>query len=108
MTRHTGTHVVRHLFGDDVAFANRSMARFAGCACFGVHTMTEVNESREVIDADPRNRLLLFGGCGELLNVRTIGLDGLVAGHTKSLRRIPHELTRFGVLVTRFTRESEG
>ena len=108
MTRHAETHIVRHLFGDYVALANRSMAGLAGCACFGVHTMAEVNESREAVDADPGNRLLLFGGGGELLNVRTIGLDGLVTGHAKTLRRIPHQLTRFGVLVTRVALESKG
>src|SRR5947209_1287032 len=108
MTRHAGTHIVRHLFGDDVALANRSMAGLAGCACFGVNTMTEVNESREAVDADPGSRLLLFRGGGELLNVRTIGLDRLVTGHAKTLCRIPHEFTRFGILVTRIALESKG
>jgi len=108
MTRHAETHIVRHLFRDDGALANRPMAGFAGCACFGVHTMAEVNEGREAVDSDPENRPLLFGGGGELLNVRTIGLDDLVTGHAKTLRRIPHELTRFGVPVTRVALESKG
>src|SRR5689334_1528972 len=108
MTRHTGTHVVRHLFGDDVSLANGSMAGLARCARFGVHTMAEVNESREAVDADPGNRLPLFGGGGELLNLRTIGLDRLVTGHAKFLRRIPHELTRFGVFMARVALESKG
>lgn len=108
MTRHAGAHIVRHLLGDDVALTNRSMAGLAGCACFAVHTMAEVNEIRKAVDADPGNRLLRFGGGGQLLNVRTIALDGLVTGHAKTLRRIPHQLTRLWVLVTRVALQSKG
>ena len=65
----------------------------------GVHTVAEVDESREPIDADPGNRLLLFGGGGQLLDVRTVGLDRLVTAHAETLRGIPHELAGVGVLV---------
>src|SRR5699024_10161466 len=106
VARHTETHIVRDLFGDDVAFTHRSVAGFAACPGFGVHTMAEVNESREPIDLHPRYRLLLLGGGCEFLNVRAVGLDGLVTRHAKTLRRIRHELTRFGVLVTRFALQS--
>ena len=66
MTRQARPHIGRHLFGDDVAFANRSVAGFAGYACFGVHTVAEENVSWDPVDADPRKRLLLFGGSSQL------------------------------------------
>ncbi len=58
-----------HLFGDHVALANRSVTGLTCCACLNVHTVAEVHIRRDPIDADPGNRLLLFGGGGHLLNV---------------------------------------
>jgi hypothetical protein len=72
-----------------------------------MHTVAEVNKIREAVDADPGDRLLLLCSRSELLNVRAIGLDGLVTGHAKTFRRIPHELTRFGIFVTRIALESD-
>lgn len=108
MTRHARAHIVCYLFGDHVALSNRSMAGLARCACLGVHTVAEVNEARESIDANPGDRRLLLGGCSKFLDVRTLGLDGLMTGHAKTLRRISHELTRFGVFVTRVALEAKG
>ena len=91
---------MRDLFGDHVAVANRSVAGLACCARFRVHTMAEVNESREPIDADPRKRRLLSGGGSQLSDVRTVGLYRLMAAHAETLGRIPHDLTRIKVFVT--------
>jgi hypothetical protein len=84
------------------------MARLAGCARLGVYTVTEVNVRREAVNADPTDRLLLVGSGSELLNVRTIWLVGLMAGHAKTLGRKPHELTGVGVLVTRVALQPQG
>lgn len=100
MTRHAGTHIVQHLFGDHVALANLAVAGLACCACFSVHTVAEENVRRDPVDADPRNRLLLSGGGSHLLNVRTVSLYRLVAAHAETLRRKPHKFARFSVSVT--------
>src|SRR5260221_6656923 len=99
MTRHAGAHVVHHLFGDQVALPNRSVAGLTCRACCGMHAMAEIDVSRDLIDADPRNRLLLSGGGGHLLDVRTVHLYRLVTAHAETLRGKPHELAGVGVSV---------
>src|SRR3954451_6971420 len=100
MTCHAGTHIVRELFGDHVALANRSVAALACCACVRVHTMAEVNVSREPVNADPRKRLLLCGRGRQLSDVGTVGFYRLMTAHAETLRRVPHDLTRIRVFVT--------
>ena len=90
---------MRHLFGDYVALANLSVAGLACCARFSVHPVTEVNVSRDPVDADPWYRLLVFGGGSHLLNLRTVGLYGLMTAHAETLRGKPHELAGVGVSV---------
>ena len=90
---------MHHLFGDYVALANRAMACLTCCACLRVHSVAEVDECRDPVDADPWNWLFLFGCGSYLLNVRTVSFDGLVAAHAETLRRKPHEFTRVGISV---------
>src|SRR6266850_6686124 len=99
MTRHAGTHVVHDLFGDHVALPNRSVTGVTCCAGCRMHTVAEIDVRRDLIDADPGNRLLLSGGGGHLLDVRTVYLYRLVTAHAEALRGKPHELAGVGVSV---------
>src|SRR5690242_15324981 len=85
VTRHAGTHVGRHLSGNHVPLANGSVTGLACYACRGMHAMAEVNEIRDPVNANPRNRLLLSDGFRQLLNVRAVGLYRLVTAHAESL-----------------------
>src|SRR5262245_13001562 len=99
MTRHTGAHIMRHLLGDHVALANLPVAGHACCACLSMHTVAEVNISRDLIDADPRNRLLLSGGGSHLQNVGTVGLYGLMTAHAETRCRKSHKFARIRVFM---------
>src|SRR5262249_48020337 len=101
MTRHARTHIVLHLCGDHIALANRSMTGLTCCACLNMHTVAEVDECRDPVDADPWNWLLLFCGGSDLLNVRAVSLDGLVTAQAEALGRISHKLARIRVFVAR-------
>jgi hypothetical protein len=101
MTSYAGSHIVRHFPGDYVALANLSMACLACCACFRVHTVTEVNESRNSVDANPRYRLVVFGRDGHLLNMRTVGFYCLVAAHAEARCRKAHKVAGVGISVAR-------
>jgi hypothetical protein len=107
MTCHTEAHIDGYFLCDDIAVANGSVADLARRACRSVHAMAEINERPKAIDRDPGDRRLLFGGGSEFPNVRTIGLDGLVTGHAKTLHRIRHEFTRIRILVTRIALQSK-
>src|ERR1700691_241180 len=99
MTRHAGTHIMRRFSGDYVALANRSVAGLACCACYSVHPVTEVNVSRDPVDADPRYRLLVSGGGSHLLNVRAVGLYRLVTAHAETRCRKAHNFAGVGISV---------
>src|SRR5262249_51917274 len=98
MTRHARAHIVHHLFGDHIALANQSMAGLTRCARLSVHTVAEVDESREPVDADPWNWPLLLRGGSYLPNVRAVTLYGLVTVHAETLRRISHKFARIRIL----------
>src|SRR5690348_2124534 len=99
MARHAGAHIVHHLFGDHIALANRSVAGLAGGAGLDVHAVAEVDERRDLVDADPGNRLLLLGRDSYLLNIGTVSPYGLVATHAETLCRKPHEFAGISVSV---------
>lgn len=107
MTRHTGSHIMHHLFGDHIALANRSMAGFTCGACLSVHTVAEVDERRNPVDADPWNWFLLFGARRYLLNTWTVSLYCLVTAHAETLRRKPHKFTGISVSVARTAFQSQ-
>src|SRR6476619_5267479 len=94
MTRHAGAHLVHDLPGHHVALPHRSVAGLACDAGCRVAAVAEIDVGRELVDADPENRLLRFGGGGQLLDVRTVGLDQPVTAHAEALRGEAHELTR--------------
>src|SRR5262249_52443469 len=99
MTRDTGAHIVYHLLGNHIALAHRPVAGLTGCACLNVHTVAEVDVCRNPVNAEPWNCLLLSCGSRYLLNVRTVGLYGLVTVHAETLSRKPHKVTRISVSV---------
>src|SRR4051812_25291005 len=101
MTGRAGAHVVHHLSGHHVALPDGPVAGLAGRARSRVHTVAEVDVLRELIDADPRDRLLVSGRGGESLDVWAVGLDRLVTAHAEGFRRKTHELAGVGVLVAR-------
>jgi hypothetical protein len=101
MTRHAGTHIMGDFPGDYVALANRSvtfLARRAGCY---VHSMTEVDERRETVDAHPGYRCIVSGGGRNLLNVWAIGLYRLMTAHAETRCRKAHEVAGVRILVAR-------
>src|SRR5262245_7527827 len=107
MARHAGLHVVHDLSRHDVALPHRSVAGLARRARRGVDSVAEVDVGRQLIDADPWDRLLVSGGGSQLLDVRTVCLYRLMAAHAETLRGKPHELAGIGVRVARVAREPE-
>ena len=107
VTCHAELHIERDFLGDPVALANRSVADFARCARRSMYTMAEVNERRELIDADPRNRPLLFGGGRQFLDVRAVRLYRLVTAHAETFRWKGHQLARVRILVACVALQSE-
>jgi len=101
MTSYAGSHIVRYFPGDYLALANLSMAGLACGACFSVHPVTEVNESRNSVDADPRYRLVVFGRDNHLLNMRTVCLYRLVTSHAEARCRKAHQIAGVGISVAR-------
>jgi len=98
---------MRHFSGDYVALANRSMtflARRAGC---GVHSMTEVDERRETVDAHPGYRRIVFGGGRNLLNVWAIGLYRLMTAHAETRCRKAHKFAGVSVSVARVALQAQ-
>lgn len=96
-----------HLFRDHVALADRPVASLACDSALHVHLVAEVNILRQLVNANPGNRVLVAGGGRELLDVRAVCLDGAMAGQAEALCGKTHDLARVRILVARSAVQSE-
>ena len=101
MTRHATEHLhdVR-LERDDVALGHRAMAFRAIDLRLEMGSVLPEHVVRNLIDADPGNRL---SGCRkfrQLLNRRTVRRDRLMTSHAEGRGRVRHQLSCVGIHVT--------
>ena len=75
--------------------------------CVGVRFVAPVNESRELVNADPGDALLVGKELRELLNFFRIRLYSLVAGHAFCLSRKGHDFAGGGAGVAGLAFEIE-
>lgn len=109
MAVHTGAHVVEHLFGQYIAFANRTMAGLASRSRLRVGTVAEEYIRGNLVYTRPVNGLVVLCCGRQLLNVRTVGFHRFVATHAKADCRESHHLAGIGtrVAVLAFQPESD-
>ena len=104
---HAEFHVVGDFPGEHIAFAHWSVTLVACGACGGVHPVAEVDECGKLIHPNPGKRRLGGCGCRELLDMRTLTLDGLVTRQAEGLGRKAHRFSRIRIAMARLTLQAK-
>lgn len=94
MALHASRHRNVTLAGNHVPFPHRAVAGFTrGFRPSQMYLVTEIDEIRELVDANPGYRLALFVKFGKLLNAGAVFLNGSMTDHALGGFRQNHLVT---------------
>ena len=83
MTIHAAFHVENASLANSLHFFNLSVAGLASYIGRYVSLVSEIHKIRQIVDLDPGDRLFRFPVADQLLDLRLLSADVLVAAHAK-------------------------